>query len=182
MRLRDLQKMNSINDGTRTLTESIAVPEVLQALRDWEAASGSTGILIGGCAASFYARPRATMDVDFLFMSSEEIPDRVPGFKRTRSMAFQHDRTHVEVEVIAPTSIGVDPALIKKVIETARTVGDLKVASPTGLVALKLQRMRRYDAGDIEALIETGQIDLTGWPITPAQQQQFKKIEAECNV
>jgi hypothetical protein len=177
MKLRDLIKMNSINDGTRTLSESIAIPEVLQALEDWKRETNQIGVLIGGCAVSYYARPRGTTDVDFLFLTSNEIPSKVKGFKRTQLGAFQHNKTHVEIEVVTPSSINLDLNLAKLVIDTAILIDGLYIASPTGLVALKLQRMKRYDEGDIAALIETGKVDLANWPISPEQYKIFKQIE-----
>ena len=66
MALRDLSKMRSINDGTRTLFESVMMPNIITALRDWGKVQAG-GVLIGALALSYYARPRMTQDVDFLF-------------------------------------------------------------------------------------------------------------------
>lgn len=68
------EKLNRINDGTRTLFESVAIPEVAYALKDWNANSDSDGVLIDGLALSYYARPRATTDIDILFLSLDKIP------------------------------------------------------------------------------------------------------------
>lgn len=168
--------MNLINDGSRTLFESIAIPEVLQALKDWKKETGQVGVLIGGCAVSYYARPRGTTDVDFLFLTPADVPSEVKGFKRTRPGAFQHNKTHVEVEVVTAASVNLDVKLAKQVIDTAVLIDGSFVASPSGLVALKLQRLKRYDEGDIAALIETGKVDLTGWPITKEQRKVFDEI------
>jgi hypothetical protein len=178
MRLRDLSKMNVINDGSRTLFESVAIPEVEAALKDWIRAGVTSGVLIGGIAVGYYARPRGTTDVDVLFMQPEDIPNDINGFKRTRPGAFQHKNTHVEVEVVTPGSINLSPELAQRVFDTAVLSDGVLVASPTGLVALKLQRMKRYDEGDIVALVETGKVDLTGWPITQAQAELFNTIVA----
>jgi hypothetical protein len=54
MRLRKLTKMQTINDGSRSLIESIMSPEVIVALRDWvrstksAAARQAAGAVIGG--------------------------------------------------------------------------------------------------------------------------------------
>jgi hypothetical protein len=178
MRLRDLEKMNKPNDGTRTLFESIAIPEVGAALRDWIREGVSSGVLIGGIAVGYYARPRGTTDVDVLFLSNADIPNELAKFKRTRPGAFQHKPTHVEVEVVTPAAINLSMELAQKVFETALVSDGVRVASPTGLVALKLQRMKRYDEGDIVALLETGQVNLEGWPISAAQLEVFKSIIA----
>lgn len=173
MKLRNLAKMNTINNGTRSLAESIVIPEVIQALNDWKQSTRSNSVLIGGLAASYYTRPRGTTDADFLFMSENDIPNDVRGFKRIRPGAFLHKATHVEVEVVTPQSINITLDLVRKVFETAIDVDGIKIASPTGIVALKLQRLKRYDQGDIVALIETGKVDLTGWPISPEQLTTF---------
>ena len=63
LRFRDyIDKLNIVNDGTRSLMESIAIPEVERALKDWNKIDHS-GILIGGCAIGYYSKPRATTDI-----------------------------------------------------------------------------------------------------------------------
>jgi len=176
VKLRDLIKMNHMNDGTRTLSESIAILEVLQAMMDWKRETGAVGVLIGGCAVSYYAKPRGTTDIDFIFLSDADIPREVKGFKRTRPGAFQHELTHVEVEVVTPAAINISEKLVKTVIDTAENVDGMMIASPSGLVALKLQRLKRYDEGDIIALLETGNVNLNGWPVTPEQLNKLEEI------
>jgi hypothetical protein len=176
MLLRDLTKMNSINDGSRTLFESIAIPEVEQALKDWKKQVGDKGVLIGGTAAGFYTKPRSTTDIDILFLSLSDIPTQVPGFKRTRPGAFQHNKTHVEVEVVTPSSINLTVELVQQVFDTSVLSDGIRVASPSGLVALKLFRMSRYDEGDVWSLIETGKVNLDDWVLPQAQLDIYKKI------
>lgn len=177
MILRDLLKMNSINDGTRSLTESIVIPEVAQALKDWSVATNTNSVLIGGLATSFYAKPRSTTDIDLLFMSVSDIPSVIEGFKKIRNNAFHHKRTHVEVELITPSSINVPQEIAIKVLKTSVLINGVRVASPSGIVVLKLHRLKRYDSGDIVALIETGKVDLTGWRLTNVQLDAFEKIK-----
>ncbi len=165
MKLRDLCKMNKPNDGTRTLFESIAIPEVEQALKDWNSNYRGNCVLIGGTAVGYYTKPRSTTDIDILFLSKQDIPTQVSKFKRTRPGALLHTITHVEVEVISPETINIPISLVKEVFTTAVLSNGIKVASPSGLVALKLFRMHRYDLGDIWSLIETGQVDLDNWPL-----------------
>lgn len=176
MILRDLIKMNTPNDGTRTLYESVAVPEVLAALKDWKAGTNGAGVLIGGLAISYYARSRQTMDVDIMFLDAADIPDQVEGFKRTRKGAFQHNKTHVEIEVLSPESINLPRQLAVKVVVTAIDTDGMKVASPSAIVALKLHRMKRYDEGDIAAMLETGKVDVADWGLTPEQLQTLAGI------
>ena len=178
MKLRDITKLNSPNDGTRTLFESIAVPEVEQALIDWKRNFQGNSVLIGGLAAGYYARPRQTTDIDILFLTPQDIPLNVNGFKRIRVGAFQHNRTHVEIEVVSPESFNgnVPISLVHKVFETAIESNGIRVASPSGIVALKLCRMKRFDEGDIWSLIETGKVDLTGWPISQEHLVIYQSI------
>jgi hypothetical protein len=156
--------------------ESILVPEVAAALKDWKANSPNTGVLIGGLALSFYVKPRTTQDVDVLYLSADRIPASVSGFKRTRDSAFQHNRTHVEVEVITPELIKTNPALIAKVIETAKMQDGVAVASPAGLVAMKLGRLSLMDKADIGQLIEYGVRDVSGFPLDDTQLQAFAEL------
>lgn len=176
MMLRDIIKMNTPNDGTRTLFESVVVPEVLAALTDWRNATSGAGVLIGGLAVSYYAKSRQTMDVDIMFLNPADIPEQVAGFKRTRPGAFQHNRTHVEIEVLSPATINLPQHIANKVAETAVDTDGVQVASPSAIVALKLHRMKRYDDGDIAAMIETGNVDLTDWELTPEQLNTFAEI------
>lgn len=178
MKLRDLSKMYSNNDGTRTLFESIPVIEVGQTLADWiKNCPSDKCVLIGGMAVSYHAKPRVTMDVDLLFLSAHDIPTQVLGFKRTRTGAFQHNITHVEVEVITSALINNLPiTIIQKVFETAIESNGIKIASPSGLVALKLYRMSKYDEGDIWVLIETGKVDLTDWSLPPDKLEIYNNI------
>jgi hypothetical protein len=103
MKLRDLVKCNTSNDGTRTLLESILVPEVAKAFKDWNSNTKDLKcVLIGRVALSYYVKPRTTTDADVLFLSSEDILSEVLGFKRHHNGAFQHNVTHVEIEVLTP--------------------------------------------------------------------------------
>lgn len=184
MRLKSIiQNMYKINDInlSRPLLESIVAPEVNLALSDWIKNSGSKGVLIGGLAYSYYAKPRATMDVDILFLSNQEIPSYVHGFKKTREYAFLHKKTHVEIEVLEPSFLKISTGLVQKVIQTAVKSNNMNIASKSGLVALKLARGSRKDQGDIEGLIETRGVDIT--PFLPwlseKQIQLFKEIDSE---
>ena len=177
MRAKEIfEKLNRVNDGTRTLFESIAVPEVVEALRDW-IQNARLGVLIGGNAMSYYGKPRATMDVDVLFLNSNDIPKEVSGFKRIRNGAFQHDKTHVEIEVITPVTVNISPDLVSVVNQTAIQVDGFKVASPSGIVALKLQRLKNNDIGDIVQMINTGQVDLSPFPLSEKNIQDFNEIQ-----
>lgn len=179
MKIRDLIKTNIINDGSRTLFESILVPEVGLALSDWKKYCNK-GVLIGGSAVGYYCKPRSTTDIDLLFLTQEDIPKQVEGFKRIRTGSFQHNKTHVEVEVVSFNSFNtVSQLLVKQVIDSSIESNGIKVASQSGLVALKLCRMSRYDYGDIWSLIETGKVDITHFDISDEQISKFNQIKQE---
>ena len=158
--LRNPEVANHVNDGTRTLVQSVLVPEVRIALKDW--ASGTPtwnskvrrALLIGGLAVSYYVRPRATMGIELLFLSADQVPNEVPGFKRIRSHAFRHNLTHVEVEVRGASFLMLPRELHLSLLGTAvNDESGFYVPSPTGLIALKLFRFSRQDQADIEALV-----------------------------
>jgi hypothetical protein len=178
MALRDLTKTRTINYGHRTLMESVLYPEVVAALdqlrkngwpRDW--------VLIGGIALSFHVKPRTTQDIDVLLLSPEAMPDTMPGFRRHRSSAFEHVGTGVGVEVVSPMAINIGAALAQAVFDTAIENNGIRIASASGLVALKLQRLHAIDEADIIQLIQTGSVDLTAFPLTPEQLAAFSRLQ-----
>jgi hypothetical protein len=176
MRITELvDKLNIVNDGTRTLLESVISSEVSQALKDWNS-NALDCVIIGGCAFAYYGRPRATMDVDCLFLSESSIPNQVNGFKRIRDHSFQHIETHVEIEVLSPEYLQIPAELVKKVFDTCKLSNGIKVASPSGLVALKLQRNSYQDKSDIDNLCKLGLVDLTNWPLSEKNISDFDKI------
>ena len=164
MRLKSvIEGLNTINDGalSRPLFESIIAPEIAAAVEQWIGSADIPGVLIGGLALSFYAKPRYTADIDVIYATDSDIPGNIRGFNRIRSHSFQHNDTHAEVEVLSPEFLGLPKDLVKQVVNTAVTSNGMKIASPSGLVALKLFRGGRQDQADIEQLIQTGNVDLT---------------------
>lgn len=157
---------NRVNDGTRTLLESSLIPEVAQALKSW-GAHGPVNqcVLIGGMAFSYWARPRATSDADFLFLGTSQVPQEIPGFKRIRPHAFQHSKTHVEIEVLDPEFLGMAHAIALHIFSTAITHNGMRIASREGLIVSKLGRFSRRDQGDIEDLLVDAKPDFSGWQL-----------------
>ena len=183
MRLKSIiaEMYRTNSDRSRPLLESIVVPEVTSALKDWIGSANVPGVLIGGLALSYYGKPRATMDVDIIYATDEQIPNHIIGFKKIRGHAFQHNKTHVEVEVLSPEYLNIPEGLVKEIIKTAEVSNGIKVASPSGLVALKLQRGDRRDQADIEQLLKTSDIDLKPflpW-LTKQQLHVFKSIKQD---
>lgn len=178
MRLRDLTKTRTINYGHRTLMESVLYPEVVEALGQmrrnrWLA----SGVLIGDIALSFHVKPRTTQDIDVLFLTPESVPATIEGFRRHRNNAFEHIQTGVEVEVVTPTSINVSASLARAVFDTAIINDGIRVASASGIVALKLQRLHAIDEADIIQLIQTGSVDLSSFPLAADRLAEFARLK-----
>lgn len=174
---RIVENWYKVNDGSRTLFESVIAPEVLSALTDFKISGGSkNSILIGGLALSYWGIPRSTMDADFLFLSEHQIPLQLNGFKRIRPHAFQHNKTHVEIEVLDPQYLGLPHDVVNRVFETSVESDGIRVASKSGLVALKLFRLKRYDQGDIEQLISSGGVDITPFNLPADKIEAYNKI------
>jgi hypothetical protein len=179
MKLRDLIKCNGPNDGTRSLMESILVPEVGQALSDWLSAfRKDSWVLIGGLALSYYGKPRTTTDLDILLLSTTDIPRRLEGFKRTRSQAFQHSKTHVEVEAWSPASVNMPQDVAQKIFDTSVVRDGVRIASREGLIASKLSRFKLQDQADMATLLELGDMDLKGWPLPIEWRTRFEDLKS----
>lgn len=177
--IRNLEKTNNVNDGNRTLMESILIKEVGLALDDWNLNNNNDCVLIGGLALSYYIKPRTTTDIDVLFLKSENIPSSVKNFKKHRNLAFQHNLTHVEVETVTPKSINLSINIAQAVFNTAIIKDNIKIASPSGLVALKLNRFNRQDQADIENLIKYTSIDLTPFNLPLDMLNKYDEIKNE---
>jgi len=178
MPLRDISKMRTINDGTRTLFESVMMPEIVIALRDWSQARAD-GVLIGALGLSYYARPRMTQDVDFLFLHDGDVPVSVPGFTWIGDHAFQHDGTQVKIDVITTKVAHIPPKIIQQVIDSAVESDGVKIASASGLIALKLHRLSMQDKADIIALIKTGTVNVDGFALPPETLRALEVLEME---
>ncbi len=146
----------SIYEGTS------GFPEVDNAFKDWvNRTSDINQVLIGGMAMVNYGMNRSTMDVYFLFLTLDDIPKEVQGFKKHRDNAFQHNKTHVEVEVLTPKFIGTSNEFTNLVFETAYIKDNFKIASPSAIVALKLGRFLDRDEKDIVNLMQNYEVDIS---------------------
>lgn len=126
--------------------------EVDSAFEDWIGNTKNVNqVLIGGMAIVNYNvdKNRTTQDIDFLFLQKEDIPSEVYKFKKHRSNAFQHNKTHVEIEVLSYNTINVVPELVDLIFDTSYQKEMYKVASPSALIALKLGRFNSDDQSDI---------------------------------
>jgi len=180
MRYRDIRGCNAENNGSRTLLESILVPEVDKAITDWKNNSRCHAVLIGGLALSYYVKPRYTTDADFLFMSAEQIPNSVSGFKRHRKLTFEHNETGVEIEVLTPNSINMSEELAQDIIDTAIEKDGFIIASREGLIATKLLRYSLQDQADIEELLKLGPVNMNDFHLPEnAEKNLSRSLESK---
>ena len=176
-RLRNLKKTRDVNDGTRSINESILYPEVILAFEDFKSNHVKNCVLIGGVALSYYVKPRTTQDIDFLFLSFEDIPPVLNKFKRHRKGAFEHKKTQVEVEVVTSSTINIPQHIAVSIFETANIIEGIKVASPAGLVASKIFRFNLRDQSDIKDLIDFTEIDLSPFNLSEIELDRFELIK-----
>ena len=164
--------MNKVNDGSRSIIGSVSNSAVKFSLKKWiDSGFNEKCVLIGGLAYSYYARPRETQDIDFLYLHKDDIPQFVPGFKRNRPSAFTENVKQVEIEVCTPALFpNVPMTLAKKVFDTAVMSSGLNIASIEGLIALKLCAGRTRDDGDIVELLKVKpEAKLSDWHLTEIQ-------------
>lgn len=155
--------------ANRVLYQSILDSEVRKTVRAWVNAGGAqNAVLIGGLALAIYTRPRYTQDADFIFLHKNDIPKEVEGFKKHRKLAFEYKKTGVEIETVCNTDFhNLSLPLIKKVFDTSLLNSGIRVASPEGLVALKLVAGRLQDEADIVAVLkEYPNLSLKGWDLS----------------
>jgi hypothetical protein len=173
-----VKKWYDINDGTRSLIESIVVPEVSAALQAFKNGNGcDNAVLIGGLALSFYGLPRYTQDIDLLFVSFASIPHFVEGFKKVREHAFEHKKTNVIIEVLDSDFLKIPQHLVETVFDTATLIDGIHIASKSGLIALKLQRFSRQDQADIEQLLKMSGVDMTPFNLSQVDIDKLKTFE-----
>jgi hypothetical protein len=180
--MRAKEIVESWNTGKDLLLENaILVPEVDLAFKEWIAQTrdSSSWMLIGGIVVGYYSRPRTTTDVDVLFGSDEAIPNHVTGFKRTRTHAFTHNKTHVEIEVLSPVSINIPVSLYNEVLASSVINNGVRIPTPSGLVALKIQRGSLQDLADIEAIVNSNEIDVSGFTLPV---EKISKAEAAVGI
>jgi hypothetical protein len=172
------------NDGIRSIYESIIPKEVLIALDDWKSLNSSNCVLIGGIALSYYIKPRYTEDIDLIFLTDDDIPENVYKFRRNRRHSFEHIKTGVEVELITPSHINKDKSLFEIVFETSIESDGIKIASPLGLISLKLFRSKinERDRVDIIELCRycyenNIELDISNFSLTEEEINIFNEIK-----
>jgi hypothetical protein len=177
------RKSKWLNNGHRSLLESIIPNEVIQALRDWkDNCPDKNYVMIGGLALSYYNRPRYTEDIDLIFLSYEEIPNNVYKFRKNRKHSFEHIKTGVEVETLSPSSINKSENLFKCVFEDSIENDGIKIASPVSLIALKLDRFNNTDKSDIIFLYKYCieheiEIDLDKYNLSEKELRNYEELD-----
>lgn len=193
MKLKSLYETIQIADQVRALTEGATNNPLLTTLRDFAGCLGTEvdWVLMGGLAVGFRAQPRGTQDVDIVLLSDAQIDEVAVlcagRFTRHRKHALEHRETGVEVELLTPEFLGLNPELVQTIIDNATEEklgelgeGTIRVASADGLIAAKLPRANRQDLADIEAIIrKQGPVDLSAYPLTAEQKATHEAIEKE---
>jgi hypothetical protein len=188
MTMKVLRNMRFARAAVSSIEDAALIPEVGLALVRWvqnKVHNKVPGVLIGGLAMSFYAPPRATQDVDLLFLSNADIPKEVPGFKQKRRGAFEENETQVEVETVTPVSVHIPQTCVEQVFRTAWVAPlGLRIASREGLIALKLYgadnpKRALQDKADIQRLLEGApDTDMSTWHLSEKHQRLFEEIRS----
>lgn len=169
----------------KTINEAALVPEVRGALTRWltNQPKADRGVLIGGLALSFYARPRQTMDVDLLF--ADRVPEVNSMFKKHREHSAIDKKDHVEMEFVTPKTINIPHLVAARVIDTAWEIGELRIASLDSMIVLKLygadnKRRQRQDEADIQSMLEHNRVHITGliesWHLSDLHAERLRQI------
>ena len=69
--------------------------------------------------------------------------------------------------------------IAEQIVLTATLNNRIRVATPSGLVALKLSRLSAHDKADIIALIKTGRVDLSGFQLPPEKLVALDALVSE---
>jgi hypothetical protein len=157
------------------------LPDIIVALKDWNNA-GPECVLIGASALSYYVKPRMTQNIDVLMLSDNCIPDQVAGFKKINPHTFWHNEVDVEVNIVTPERVVTSPSTIQQVFATAIESDNIKIASPSGLVALKLFQNTIRAVADVVQIIKIRNVEITGFQLPTSLVERFLEILkiAEC--
>jgi hypothetical protein len=164
------------------ISDAIIGDDILKTFRDFST-NLNNAALIGDLALSYYVAPRSTYVTEFLFARDEDIPTSINGFSHPRLHAFIHNETEQRVEIFTPNVLGVPSDVILKIIGLAFWSDGVKIASPTGLVALKLHRLNMMqERADIEALIKTNQIqNLEQFGLSKENMRKYENVVERLN-
>lgn len=176
--LRNIRKMQTGNDGSRTLYESVMVPEVISAMQEWSKNSPQNYVIIGGVALSFHVKPRQTEDMDVLYKNKSDFPQAVNGFRKNRNHSFEHKKTGVEIEILDPEFLNIPSDIVDQIFKEAIISDGMRIASKDGLIVSKLFRFNRRDQADIEDvwLNYNGDVDLSSYNLSKDLLDKYYSI------
>lgn len=129
------------------------------AVREASAALAKAGVrhaLCGGVAVSCYAEPRATKDVDFL-VGEEAFEHHGLLVTLKAGIPLRVASVPIDTVPLVPKLAGLEASLV----ESPRADG-IPVVSPEALVVMKVVAGRLRDQGDVQALLESGAVDVDG--------------------
>ncbi len=89
---------------------------------------------------------------------------------------FRHRPTRIEVRAFTPDRARAPLATAEKVVATATMSDGIAVASPSGLVALRLFRLSLQAKADIVALIKTGRVELNGFSLPEDKLAEYAEL------
>jgi len=174
-----LRLANDVNRGDRTLAESTLHMHLFKVLQSLVNGTNSECyVLTGELAVSFYAKPRYTEKIDLLFATATDFPSQVVGLTRVNDRTFQHDESRVMIEMFSPASLELDGELAHKIFATSVQHAGLFIASPEGLIALRLRRQSYSDLASIAALLIRRTIDMSAWQLSPRELAALARVEA----
>jgi hypothetical protein len=159
--------------------------QVDDAFDDWvKNTKNLNQVLIGGMAFLDYVPDRTTEDIDFLFLTEDDIPTQVNGFKKTRTHGFKHIQTHVELEVLSPEFLNINKNIIKIVFDSAYDRGNYKIATPSSIIVLKLKRLSGKDRSDIKKLVDNYDVDIKPYIpyLSDKELENLDSLKSEINL
>jgi hypothetical protein len=178
-------------DTDKPIRSAIYNDDVRKAFNDFvRLAKGKNYSIIGGIAIGKYTAPRNTMDIDVIVKNDgdiSKIEEEVKSkFKRTRSHAFEHKSTGVEVEVLTPEFLCVNGKMINDAINKSIDDDGAMVVSPKYLIALKLcravskNRKSLQDKYDITNIIDGYKnIDMSDVDLTKEEIDLYNELLKE---
>lgn len=123
----------------RTLYESITSKKYLFALDDWrENCTVSEYILIDGLVYGYYSKPRASNELDLIFLVKDDVPQNIPKFKKKNEDTYIHIKTKVEVKVVNYKTLNKSLSFYNKILENSITSDDIRIASPESVLIYQI--------------------------------------------
>lgn len=82
------------------------------------------------------------------------------------------------MKIVVPETAGQPTALFEKVVEAAVESDRMRVASALGLAALLLRRADLQDKADVVALIKTGRVAVSDFPLSSKEVGLYRTLVA----